>query len=130
MKVIVLLLLIFVSVPLVELVILIEAYKHAGGMPVLMVLFAGTGILGAVLARRAGLGAIKKLRKDLAMGQVPAEAVIDGVLVLVAGALLLAPGILTDILGLSLFTRPVRASARSRLKRALEKRVRSNVTFD
>lgn len=101
------LLLLFTIVPLVELALLI----WIGGqtewwVPVLMVL--ASGVAGAALARWQGWRAMERIRDDLRQGRLPADSLMDGFLILVAGILLITPGVLTDALGLALLLPPLR----------------------
>ncbi|MCH8859086.1 MAG: FxsA family protein, partial [Proteobacteria bacterium] len=101
------LLLLLTVVPFVELMILLrlaEWLRWDG--TIALVVF--TGVLGAWLARREGLKAITKIQADLAAGVAPAGAVVDGLLILVAGIVLVTPGILTDLCGFGLLIPPVR----------------------
>jgi len=103
-----LLFMLFVGVPLVELWLLLRIGDQVGALPTIA-LVVGTGVLGANLARREGLRTIEKINKAMAAGQMPQEALLDGLSIFLGGALLLTPGILTDILGFSLLfpmTRP------------------------
>ena len=105
------LLLLFTVVPLVELFLLVKLGTVVGvGPTIALVIF--TGILGAWLARQQGLGVLRRLRAELAEGRLPAGALIDGLLILVAGAVLLTPGLLTDALGFVLLVPPSRAVVR------------------
>lgn len=100
--------LLFVGVPLCELWLLLQVGEKLGALPTLA-LVIGTGIIGANLARREGMRTIEKVNKAMAEGQMPQEAILDGLAIFLGGALLLTPGILTDILGFSLLfplTRP------------------------
>jgi len=92
------LLLLFTVVPLVELFLLVKLGTVIGiGATVLIVI--STGVLGAWLARRQGLGVLRRLSEDINEGRMPANTLIDGLLILVAGAMLLTPGLITDALG-------------------------------
>jgi UPF0716 protein FxsA len=105
------LLLLFTIVPLVELFLLVKLGTVVGvGPTVALVIF--TGVLGAWLARQQGLGVLRRLSEDLAEGRLPAEALIDGLLILIAGAVLLTPGLLTDALGFLLLVPKSRAVVR------------------
>ena len=105
------LLLLFTIVPLVELYLLIKLGSVVGVAPtVALVVF--TGALGAWLARVQGLSVLKRLSTDLGEGRLPTDAVIDGLLILVAGAVLLTPGLLTDALGFLLLVPRSRAVVR------------------
>ncbi len=100
--------LIFVVVPFVELTLLLKL-STVMGVKWTLGLIIFTGILGGALARWQGLRTLTKLRDQISNNQFPTEALADGGMILVAGALLLTPGILTDIVGFSLlmpFCRP------------------------
>lgn len=116
------LLLLFTVVPLVELWLL---YRVAGywGWPATFVVVLGTGMLGAALARREGLRCWLGVRRRMARGEVPTDALLDGVMILAAGALLITPGMLTDLVGLALLAPPVRHAARRYLARRFQAEV-------
>ncbi len=97
----------FVLVPLVELALLIWMGRIVGLWPTIA-LVAATGIVGAVLARREGTRALVGLQTELAQGRLPARHLLSGAAVLVGGALLLTPGILTDLVGFVLLLPPTR----------------------
>ena len=102
------LLLLFTIVPLLELFLLVKLGAVVGvGPTVALVIF--TGVLGAWLARQQGLGVLRRLSEDLAKGRLPAETLVDGLLILIAGAVLLTPGLLTDALGFLLLVPKSRA---------------------
>jgi UPF0716 protein FxsA len=110
------LLLLFTLLPLVELTLLAWLSAHTDWR--LAVLFViGTGVLGAWLIRSQGWRAWVRIRDELARGQVPAESIQDGLLILVAGLLLITPGVLTDIVGVLLLVPPVRRIVRLWLRR-------------
>jgi UPF0716 protein FxsA len=100
--------LLFTVVPLVELALLIWiGGQTAWWVPITMVLF--TGIAGAALARWQGLRALRRIQDDLNAGRMPADAVVDGVLILVAGILLVTPGVVSDLFGVALLIPPLRS---------------------
>jgi UPF0716 protein FxsA len=105
------LLLLFTIVPLVELYILVKLGGVIGVWATVAIVI-GTGVLGAWLARQQGLGVLRRVQEELAAGQLPADALIDGLLILIAGAVLLTPGLLTDTLGFVLLVPPGRAAVR------------------
>ena len=101
------LLLLFIGVPLIEVLILIKLGSLFGFWPTIF-LVIGTGILGAYLAKLYGLTVWNKIQQDLNAGLMPADKLVDGLLILIGGIVLLTPGLLTDILGFMLlipFTR-------------------------
>lgn len=116
------LLLLFVLVPLAELAILVRVGQAVGLWPTLA-LVASTGIAGAALARAQGLRAVRRLQTELAAGRVPGGAVLDGLGVLVGGAFLLTPGILTDVAGFLLLVPATRRWLRRRVETSLKRRI-------
>ena len=101
------LLLIFISIPLIEILILIKMGEVVGFWPTVCMVIV-TGFAGAVIARIEGFRTWVAIQEELRAGRVPGEKLIDALLLLVAGILLITPGLLTDIAGLLLvipFTR-------------------------
>ncbi len=92
------LLLLFIVVPAVELMLLIEIGRHIGTLPTLGLIVL-TGALGAALARHQGLAVLRQVQEETAAGRMPAAALLDGVLILLAAAVLMTPGVLTDAFG-------------------------------
>ena len=117
------LLLLFVVVPALELGLLIQIGRMVGTLPTLA-LIVFTGVLGAWLARRQGLGVMRQVRAEMADGQIPAGPVVDGVLILIAGAVLMTPGLLTDLFGFFLLVPAGRRLVKNHLKERLERAVR------
>ncbi len=101
------LVLLFILTPLVELAVILSVGDALGVLPTVGLLLAFS-VLGGWLARREGTGAWRRLQAALAERRAPADEVADGALILLAGALLVTPGFVTDLLGLTLlipFTR-------------------------
>ena len=92
------LLLLFTVVPLVELYLLIEVGSLIGGLTTILLVLV-TGVVGAFLAKLEGLRTLGQIQRNLSQGIVPAEEMLNGVIILVAGLLLITPGILTDAFG-------------------------------
>jgi UPF0716 protein FxsA len=118
------LLLLFVLVPVLELFLLIEIGQWIGTGPTIALIIL-TGVLGAFLARRQGLQVLARLRSEIQSGQPPTDSIFEGVLVLVAGAFLMTPGVLTDIVGFSCLIpatrRLIKRAIWARLKRAIDR---------
>ena len=95
------LILLFTVIPIVELIVLIEIGSRLGTVVTLLLLL-GTALLGATLARHEGLKTLRRVQSKLADGIMPDEELLDGVLILVAGVMLLTPGLLTDVWGVFL----------------------------
>src|SRR5215218_5828362 len=113
----------FILVPLAELAVLIAVGDWIGLVPTLILLLV-VSVVGAWLAKREGLAAWRRLQLALAQGRMPTVEVTDGALILLAGALLLTPGFLSDVLGVLLLLPPTRAIARRQLPRLAERRLR------
>jgi UPF0716 protein FxsA len=116
------LLLLFIVVPAVELALLIEIGSRVGTFHTLALIVA-TGAIGATLANRQGIRTLRTIQDELARGALPADAVQDGVIILIAGALLITPGILTDIVGFLCLIPAVRNAVKLRLRRRFESAV-------
>lgn len=117
------LLLIFIAVPVVELILIVEIGQRIGSINTIG-LIIGTGIVGAWLARQQGISTLARLRRDLNEGRLPGEAIIDGVLILLAAAVLIAPGVLTDLLGFICLVPACRRLLKYYLKKKFERAVR------
>lgn len=92
------LLLLFLVVPLAEIYLLIQAGGAIGALnTVALVVF--TAVVGAWLLRLQGLATLRRVQQSLEQGELPETALVEGVLLLLAGALLLTPGFLTDVVG-------------------------------
>ncbi|MFQ5470347.1 MAG: FxsA family protein [Gammaproteobacteria bacterium] len=92
------LLILFLAVPILEIYLLIEVGSVIGAMPtVFLVVF--TAVLGAYLLRYQGFATMQRVRTTLAQGEIPAIEMLEGVVLLIGGALLLTPGFFTDAIG-------------------------------
>ena len=111
-----------VAAPLAELYVLIQVGQVIGGLQTIALLVV-VSLLGAALLRREGARTWRSFRTASLTGRVPAREVADGALVVLAGALLLTPGFVTDLVGLLLLVPPVRALARRALTRYALRRV-------
>jgi len=93
------LLLIFIAIPFIEVLILIKLWQVLGAIGTILIQ-VGTALVGATLARLQGLFVWKKIQTELSQGRMPREELVDGILIFVAGVVLITPGLLTDTLGL------------------------------
>jgi len=94
------LIVLFLLTPAVELALLIQVDRLIGFWATIALIIV-TGIVGSHLARREGLSTWQRLNDRLRRGDLPGAELADGVIILVAGALLITPGILTDVIGFS-----------------------------
>ncbi|CAN5557627.1 hypothetical protein BH20ACT2_BH20ACT2_23060 [soil metagenome] len=117
-----LLALLFLVVPIAELYVIVQVAQGIGVGETILVLIA-VSVTGAWLVKREGVGLLRRIQAQLAQGQLPHREVIDGGLVLGAGALMLTPGFLTDIVGLLFLLPPTRALARNALLRRFRHRI-------
>jgi UPF0716 protein FxsA len=112
----VLLVVLFVVVPLLELVVIMQVGQLLGMWPTIGLLVADS-ILGAWLLRREGRRAWLQFRRALEQARWPGDEVTQGALIIVGGTLLLTPGFVTDVVGFLLLLPPTRAVL-SRILRA------------
>lgn len=122
------LLLLFTVVPALEIYLLINIGSQIGGLNTIAVVIL-TGIVGAALAKSQGLAIINKIQKDLNQGALPADQIIHGLLVFGGGLLLLTPGFLTDILGLSMVIPGTRHVLVKMLKAQFKKGIQNGNIF-
>lgn len=116
------LLLLFLLTPAIELGLLIQVDRLIG-FPATIGLIIATGIAGSYLARREGLNTWRRLNERLNSGDLPGKELIDGVIILVAGALLVTPGVLTDVIGFMGLLPPTRALIRRLLMRRFKSKM-------
>lgn len=114
--------LLFFVVPVLELAVIIQVGAAIGVLNTIALLIL-SGVLGGWLMKREGLGVVRRIQRATAEGRVPGSELVDAFLILLGGALMLAPGFLTDLLGLSLMLPPVRAVVRRVLRRRFEARI-------
>ena len=119
MRVFHLLFLLFIAVPLVEIYLLLEVGGIIGAVPTVGLVVL-TAVAGAALVRAQGFSTILEVRRSMEAGEIPAVAIIEGIFLLVAGALLLTPGFLTDAVGFGCLIPPLR---RALIVRFIETRV-------
>lgn len=96
-----LLALVFILIPALDIYILFQFGSAFGGLNTLFLVIA-TGLIGAALAKREGLTVINKIQSDLSSNKLPANDMISALLVFGGGLLLLTPGFVTDIFGLTM----------------------------
>lgn len=99
--------LLFIAVPILDLMLLFKVGAYLTFFPTLALCLA-TGIGGAALARWQGFQTLARIQTDLSQGKMPGQVLGEGALILVAAAVLMTPGFITDALGLSLLIPPLR----------------------
>ncbi|ENG9288850.1 membrane protein FxsA [Vibrio cholerae] len=93
------LLFLFIAVPVIEIALFIQVGGVLGVWPTIALVLL-TAIVGASLVRSQGLQTLLTVQQRLAQGQLPAQQILEGVMLAVAGVLLLTPGFFTDILSM------------------------------
>ena len=88
----------FLVVPIVEIYLLIQVGSVIGALPTILLVVA-TAVIGAYLLRQQGMSTLARFQKNMATGVMPAREMLEGVLLLIGGALLMTPGFFTDVMG-------------------------------
>ncbi|PIE00790.1 MAG: exlusion protein FxsA [Thiothrix nivea] len=88
----------FFIIPLIEIYLLIQVGGVIGVLPTILLVVL-TAVIGAFLLRQQGLSTLARFQRSMAQGEVPATALLEGVMLLLGGALLMTPGFFTDAIG-------------------------------
>ena len=110
------LLALFIGLPLLEVAVFIQVGGVIGVWPTIGATIA-TALAGSLLLRAQGLAVLMRARSQMDQGQLPAREMFEGVCLVLAGALLLVPGFVTDVVGLLLFVPPLREALRGMIAR-------------
>jgi UPF0716 protein FxsA len=125
--VLLILFLVFVVTPIVELAVIVQVAGSTGVLNTIGLLVL-VSVVGAWLVRREGLDILRRAQEEAAQGRIPGREIVDGLLVLGAGALMLTPGFVTDAVGLALLFPPTRALVRTMATRRLTRSMASGRT--
>ena len=106
-----LLFVLFLMVPIVELVVIVQVGQAIGTLPTIALLVV-MSVVGAWLMKREGLGVLRRAQRQVQDGRVPTREVADGFLIVLGGALMLTPGFVSDLVGMALLLPPERAVVR------------------
>ena len=109
----------FTLIPMIELYLLIKLGAVIGAFNTLLLVIL-TGATGAYLARLQGLQVMFRVRERLQQGEMPAEDMLDALIIFIAGIVLLTPGLLTDIAGLLLLLPSIRFRFKVWLRQKLD----------
>ncbi len=118
------LILIFIVVPLIEILLLIEIGNRIGALNTILVIVL-TAILGASMMRQQGFTIMRNIQRDLSEGRMPTVELINGALVLVGGIVLLTPGFFTDAVGFILLIPATRGFIRKKIQRLIRRKIES-----
>jgi len=116
-----LLVLLFVLLPLAELYVIIQVGQAFGALNTIALLIV-ISVVGAWLMKREGISVWRRFQRQVETGHVPGREIADGVMILAAGALMMAPGFITDVVGILLLLPPVRAGVRAMVLRRAARR--------
>ncbi|MFJ7637537.1 FxsA family protein [Peribacillus sp. NPDC097264] len=100
-------LLFIIAMPIIEIIVLLLSGNLIGFWPTLFLIVA-TGLIGAYLAKRQGMEIWKKAQGQVRQGMMPGNEIVDGICIFIGSALLLSPGLISDVLGLILVFPPTR----------------------
>jgi UPF0716 protein FxsA len=113
----------FIVIPIVEIALLLQISDVIGGWSTLALVVI-TAFIGAKLVKQQGVNALGNVQQQMAQGQMPAQDLFAGLCIIIAGVLLLTPGVMTDALGFLLLTPAVR----SRLAKNLMTQAQAKMT--
>jgi UPF0716 protein FxsA len=116
------LVLLFTLLPIIEIAVLVWIAGHTS-LAFVLCLVVATGVLGAWLVRYQSWQTLRKISAELDAGRMPAESMLDGLLVLIAALLLIMPGVLSDAVAILLLFPPTRSLLKSFVRRRLQARV-------
>jgi len=109
----------FTIIPFIEIYFLIKIGSYLGAFNTVLIVIL-TAFLGALLARYQGFQTMLRVRESLERGEMPAEELLDALLILLAGIVLLTPGFLTDLAGLMILIPPTRLKFKRWLRRKFD----------
>jgi UPF0716 protein FxsA len=112
----------FVLVPIVELAVIIQVGQTLGVLETLALMMV-ISVIGAWMVKREGIGVWRRAERQVEAGAVPGRELVDGILIMLAGALLLTPGFVSDCVGILLLLPPVRVGLRRLVIARMRRRV-------
>lgn len=118
-----------IGVPILEIIVFIEAGGYLGLWPTVGAVIL-TAIIGSALLRQQGLSTLARAQENLSAGRLPMTEVFDGLCIVIGGALLLTPGFITDTIGFLLLVPPVRDILRQWSGRYLAKKAEIHTWTD
>ena len=113
----------FILLPLVELALLMYISRQFASPMGTLALVILTGVVGAWLARREGLNCYRRVQQQVSQGLLPADSLLDGLMILIAGAFLVTPGIITDSVGFALLVPRIRQTVRRHIVSQIKARI-------
>ncbi|MBM37208.1 MAG: hypothetical protein CL460_08565 [Acidimicrobiaceae bacterium] len=121
------LLVLFIVVPILELIFIIQVGQAVGVWNTVSLLILDS-LVGAWLVKHQGLGLLRRSRERLQNGEMPSDEIFSGIVILFAGALMLTPGFLTDAVGLVMLIPPIRVGVLAAIRRRFRSRITTTST--
>ncbi|WP_298772853.1 FxsA family protein [uncultured Shewanella sp.] len=120
-----LILLLFIVLPILELAVLIRVGEVLGTWPTVGLVIL-TAVVGISLVRSQGINTLMQVQKKLSSGEAPGQEIVEGMMLGVAGLLLVVPGFITDFVGILLLTRLIRIPVAGFLYKRMQLKVVAN----
>jgi UPF0716 protein FxsA len=120
--------LLFIIVPIIEIMVLMNVGAWLGAWPTIAIVII-TAWLGAKNVKQQGVATLNSVQTKMAQGEIPSDEIVAGLLLLVAGVLLVTPGFVTDFFGLSLLIPQVRQALISSVQQHLKTNISSSAGF-
>lgn len=117
----------FTLIPFFEIYLLIKIGYYLGAFNTILVVLV-TGLLGAYLAKLQGIKTMMNVRESLNRGELPAEQMLDALLIFVAGIVLLTPGFITDLAGIGILVPNIRFWFKRWLRKKFDQWISENRT--
>jgi len=114
-----LLFVLFIIIPIIEITVIMQVGALLGVWPTIAIVILSAW-LGAKYVRQQGLATLQSVQTRMAQGEMPSDEIVTGLMLLVAGVLLVTPGFVTDIFGLSLLIPSVRAAIASHVQKHIK----------
>ena len=120
--------LLFVGMPLLEILVLIQVGSVIGGLNTILLLVV-TAVIGAALVRGQGMQAYQKAQQRMAMGEMPGIQLAEGILIFVAGLMFVTPGLITDVFAVLLLIPPVRQVLAKKMMARMQVQMSGGASF-
>ena len=114
-----LLFVLFIIIPVIEITVIMQVGALIGVWPTVAIVILSAW-LGAKYVRQQGLATFQSVQAKMAQGEMPSDEIVSGLMLLVAGVLLVTPGFVTDSLGLLLLIPAVRAAIASKVQKHIK----------
>lgn len=114
-----LLFVLFIIIPIIEITVIMQVGALLGIWPTIAIVILSAW-LGAKYVRQQGLATLQSVQTRMAQGEMPSEEIVTGLMLLVAGVLLVTPGFVTDIFGLSLLVPAVRTAIANQVQKHIK----------